>query len=223
MDLLLIFTASFGVALSGALAPGPLLLITIEETVSRGKKAGFSLIIGHALLELGLVFGFLYGLHHLLENYLIIRLISLLGGSFLVWMGINILKDIYLQRLSLEFGGTNRKKRKTNPVWLGIIASLSNPYWTLWWATAGVTLALLALKRGYLGLSFFFVGHILGDFVWYGLVITAIVSGRKIISEGIYRGILVVCALFLVLLGACFVGGLDLINFVTKIFAVRHI
>lgn len=223
MDFLLIFLASLGVAFSGAIAPGPLLLVTVRETVARGGKAGFLLIVGHALLELGLIVGFLYGLHRLLDNYVVVRLIGILGGSFLVWMGISIARDAYHHRLSLNLNEKMESNKLTNPVLLGILASLSNPYWTLWWATAGITLALLALKRGYLGLSFFFIGHILGDFLWYGLVIAAIISGKKFINESVYRRILIFCTFFLVVLGICFVAGIDLLNFASKMFAVKRI
>ena len=42
---------SFVIAFSGAIMPGPLLTITIGESVKRGARAGPLIIVGHAILE----------------------------------------------------------------------------------------------------------------------------------------------------------------------------
>ena len=48
--------------------PGPLLTITISESTNRGPVAGPLLITGHAVLELLLLIGLLFGLGPLLKN-----------------------------------------------------------------------------------------------------------------------------------------------------------
>ena len=52
LSLLTIFAGSFVVGLSGAMAPGPVLTVTISETLKRGFKAGPLIILGHTLLEM---------------------------------------------------------------------------------------------------------------------------------------------------------------------------
>ena len=51
MNYFSIFIVSFTIALSGALAPGPLLTAVIYESTRKGFKAGPLVILGHALLE----------------------------------------------------------------------------------------------------------------------------------------------------------------------------
>ncbi|MDQ0287611.1 threonine/homoserine/homoserine lactone efflux protein [Desulfofundulus luciae] len=94
---------------------------------------------------------------------------------------------------------------RMHPVLAGVLVSLSNPYWTLWWATVGLGYIVLSLKQGTAGLVSFFGGHILSDLAWYGLVAAAVAGGRRFLTPSIYRGILVSCGAFLVFLGASFI------------------
>ncbi|HHU86032.1 MAG TPA: LysE family transporter, partial [Peptococcaceae bacterium] len=82
--------------------------------------------------------------------------------------------------------------------------SVSNPYWTLWWATIGLGYITMSLKSGFSGLASFFTGHILADLTWYSLIAAAVAGGRKFMSERAYRGILILCGVFLVALGGYF-------------------
>ncbi|MGB9803092.1 LysE family transporter, partial [Desulfofundulus sp.] len=94
---------------------------------------------------------------------------------------------------------------RMHPVLAGILVSLSNPYWTLWWATVGLGYIVLSLKQGTAGLVSFFGGHISSDLVWYSLVAGAVAGGRRFLTPSIYRLILVFCGAFLVFLGGSFI------------------
>ena len=86
----------------------------------------------------------------------------------------------------------------------GMITSLSNPYWLIWWATIGVTYMLVSLEKSLVGISAFYVGHISADFAWYCAVAGALVLGKQILSDQIYMGLIIACGLFLVYLGIYF-------------------
>jgi len=208
LELVKIFTAALGIAFSGAMVPGPLLTLTIAESARRGSGAGLLIVVGHAALELVLVVGFLFGLQRFLGNPVVVRAIGVIGGAFLLWMGFDMLRG-YARRVALNPPNGGGKIR-LGPFAEGIVVSLSNPYWTIWWVTIGLALAIYSLKYGLLGLSVFYVGHILGDFIWYGLVIVGVVSGRRFLSNEAYRTILLACGLFLILLAACFILGFKL-------------
>lgn len=92
-----------------------------------------------------------------------------------------------------------------HPVQAGIFISLSNPYWSLWWATVGLGYITISLKQGSLGLVTFFTGHILSDLVWYSFVAAMIAGGRRFLKPVVYQGILVICGLFLIGLGGYFI------------------
>lgn len=104
---------------------------------------------------------------------------------------------------ALSAGGDPRMAVK-GPVLTGILTSLSNPYWSIWWATTGLFYAAWALEHGWAGLTSFYVGHILSDLTWYSLVAAAVVSGRRICPPAVYRWLIVVCGVALVGLGFWF-------------------
>ncbi len=203
MELLGIFITSLMVAFSGAMIPGPLLTVTISESHQRGFWAGPLIILGHAILELALVVALVLGFKGIFTNHTFVGIIGFLGGLFLLWMGSDMLRGAIKKTMSFEISSFS--KTKIGPVAAGIFVSLSNPYWTIWWATIGVAYVLAALKFGVLGLIFFFTAHILADLIWYSAVSLMVVTGKRFFGEKVYRGTIFACGIFLILLAAYFV------------------
>ena len=79
--------SSFLVGLSGALVPGPLTTLALEQSSRFGAMAGVSVAFGHALLELLLVLALALGLGGLLASPAVAGTVGLVGGMVLVWMG----------------------------------------------------------------------------------------------------------------------------------------
>lgn len=203
MVLVSIFFTSLGVAFSGAVVPGPLFTVTVAESARRGFIAGPLLIVGHAILELALVVALVLGFREILSSPLVLGVVGLLGGSFLVWMGLDITTKALRGRLSLDLE-VDTSRGTMNPVIAGMVTSLSNPYWTLWWAGIGAGFVFTSIGRGVPGLASFFLGHISGDLIWYSLVALAVVSGRRILSDRAYQIILAGCGVFLLGLAVYF-------------------
>jgi len=204
MGLVALFFSALILGLSGAMMPGPLLTATINETYHRGISAGPRLILGHSLLELLLVIGLIMGLGNFLILAGVKAVIAFVGGLFLLWMGWGILRDAGFSKVKLEFAATG--STQSIPLELtGILVSLSNPYWTIWWATIGLGYITVAYNQGIGALITFYLGHISADFLWYALVSLGITSGKKFISDKVYRGILLVCGFFLIGLAVYFI------------------
>lgn len=202
-DLFTIFITSFTVALSGALMPGPLLTVTISEAAGRGAAAGPLLMVGHSVLELALVIAIRYGLDVYLKMPPVMTAFAILGGSILVYMGVEMVRQA--GRLSFQGpGGGAINGRRRNPVVTGALTSLANPYWTLWWATFGLGYLMKIADRGLPGTSAFFTGHIAADFAWYSMLSFGISRGTSIMRDGAYRALIRVCGTFLVLFGGWF-------------------
>jgi threonine/homoserine/homoserine lactone efflux protein len=87
---------------------------------------------------------------------------------------------------------------------MGIVSSLSNPYWVIWWATIGLGLLTKAYAAGLVALVAFYLGHIMGDLTWYSLISGAMAAGKRFITLRVYRVMLVVAASFLLCLAAWF-------------------
>ena len=203
-ELMGIFWASFVLALSGALMPGPLLTVTISESVKKGAWVGPAVILGHGILELGLVVLIFTGLGPYLKANGVAGSISLMGGAVLLWMGWSMFAEA--PRLSLEETSRDETSGKGihGPVAYGILMSVSNPYWTLWWVTIGLGYMMSAMKFGVIGIGAFFTGHISADLAWYSLVSLVMSKGRTFLSDRAYQAIVRTCAACLVLFGVWF-------------------
>ncbi len=195
-----IFVSSFVIALSGALMPGPLLTATISESSQRGFAAGPLMIAGHALLELFLVVILLLGLAPFFQLPVVFVVCALAGSAILFWMAFGMLRNVPKLSLSSAAG----QGRLSHPVLSGIIMSVSNPYWIIWWATIGIGYILYSWQFGVWGVVFFFTGHILADLAWYSSVAAAVASGRRFLTDRLYRGLIAVCGVFLVVFAGYF-------------------
>ena len=202
----LIFTTSFVVALSGAMMPGPLLAITISESARRGFWAGPRLILGHAILELGVIAALAFGLSEFINQELLPPIIGLMGGTILIGIGLTTLRKGRQRETVMPTAQPAGTGKDNTPIVAGILGSISNPYWFIWWITLGTTYLFWSLKLGIAGVATFFSGHILADLAWYTMVSFIIVSGRKALNDRVYRGLLMVCGLALIGMGGYFLA-----------------
>lgn len=209
-----IFVSSFIIALSGALMPGPLLAVTIRHASLRGFAAAPLLVLGHAILEAGLLSLLLFGMVEWIKADLAVALIALVGSVMLVWMAAGMARDVRTLRFepgaqvaALAEAGAEPGAASggwLRPVIDGIVTSASNPYWSLWWATIGLGYLLLARGQGAAGVLAFFAGHILADAAWYLFVGSAVSAGRGWFGDRAYRAVVGVCAVILAFFAVSF-------------------
>ncbi|WP_425414377.1 LysE family transporter [Paenibacillus ginsengihumi] len=88
----------------------------------------------------------------------------------------------------------------------GALVSATNPYFILWWASTGMESIRQSYTSGLIGVLFFFIGHILSDFVWYTAISTAFSRGKKLISDTLYRWIIILLGIFIVAFSIYFIG-----------------
>jgi threonine/homoserine/homoserine lactone efflux protein len=205
MELLALFFNSFVVGFSGAMMPGPLLAVGIAETPRHGWRTGPVISVGHAIAEIAIVVLLSLGLAALVEgNAVITHVISVVGGVALILMGLMTAYDILRKRVTYD-AATAVPKSHHRLAGEGITATLSNPYWFVWWATTGLAFLVKSLDFGAIGPVVFYFGHILSDFVWYTVVAIVIWSGRKLMIGAGLRILILTCALFLLYLGGKFI------------------
>ncbi len=187
----------FTVGLTGAMAPGPMLFATIESSLKRGWRAGPEVVSGHAVLEIIICVLIITGMASVV-NSKVITMVSLIGGFSLCMFGWSILKSRKNVNLETEL-------TVTNPAVAGIITSASNPYFWIWWLSAGTGIIMEGLKIGVVAAWVFVIGHWTADGVWYSFVSGSFSRGRTLISHSMYRNILTACGLFLIAFGAWFI------------------
>lgn len=202
-ELAAILGGSFVIALSGALMPGPLLTVTVAESARAGFRAGPLLITGHAALEFLLVIAIVLGLGPFLKSPPVMGVIALVGGGVLFWMGVDMVRHSSGLSLNGQTAGGHEQAR-SNLVLLGVLASLSNPYWILWWATIGLGYLVAAMKFGAMGVAVFFFGHIAADYAWYALISLGISRGKRLFKDKSYQIMIRICGVFLVGFGVWF-------------------
>lgn len=207
--------SAFAISLTGALSPGPLTTMAITEGARRGRWAGWWLSAGHGLAEGGLVVAVGLGLGSFLKRPEVAAIIGAGGGLFLLWAGWGLVNGVWRGQISLKAASTADAPMVTRLglVPAGIVVSLSNPYWSLWWASVGAGMILTALEWGVLGLVTFFIVHWLTDLLWLNLMSFLTASGRGLMNERIYRGVLLACGLFLMAFSLYFIiSGLRFLN-----------
>ena len=152
LSFLTLFFTSFVVAFSGAMMPGPLMTATISESAIRGPWVGPKMIAGHAMLEILLLITLFFGLEPLFKNEWFFVIVSLAGGGIMIWMATGMFRSI--PELEIKAGSSTSKR---NNLYLsGILMSLANPYWIIWWATIGLGYVMISKTQGVAGVIFFF-------------------------------------------------------------------
>ena len=199
------FFSSLLIAYSGALMPGPMLTVVVTETPRQGASAGPLVVLGHAMLELTLLILLVVGLGPILKHHTVQAVLQIAGGLMLVWTAVSMIVALARRRVSIDWqGGAGGGKARA--VLMGIVSSLANPYWTIWWVTIGLGLLTKAYALGVAGLVAFYLGHITGDLTWYSLVSGAIAAGKRFITPRVYRTMVAVAAAFLLVLAAWFLS-----------------
>ncbi len=206
MKPLKIFSTSFVTGLSGALMPGPVLAVTISAVAQIGFIASVLIILGHSILELVMVLSLALGLKNFLRNRYVTGVIGVVGGIVMLWFSYGMIKEAYIGISAPQAMVPNHQDNFTHfsLIGKGILTSLSNPYWLIWWATIGATYMLVSLEKSIIGISTFYIGHISSDFATYCSIAGALVLGKQLFSNKVYMGLIIICGLFLIYMGSFF-------------------
>ena len=197
-----IFVLAFVLGLSGALMPGPLLAFTVGQVPLQGWRAVPLLMAGHAALELIVVGLLIAGLVQALRRRWPRGIISLVGGTMMLLMGLDMIRSAGGMALHGTEGAA--VLRTWELVVAGAAISLANPTFPLWWATVGAGSMVQMAPRSAGEYLAFYLGHELSDFGWYGLVGLILVLGRNLLSNRVYGGLVLVCGVAVILLAAWF-------------------
>ena len=83
-----------------------------------------------------------------------------LGGLFLLFTGIGMLRSIRSAEMSSQAG-------VRGPFAAGMLLSILNPYFLVWWATVGATLIAKSVGFGFIGFMLFSMAHWTCDFICF--------------------------------------------------------
>ncbi|MGE5223103.1 MAG: LysE family transporter [Omnitrophica WOR_2 bacterium] len=205
-SLLSVFVFSFVIGMGAVITPGPVSTAIVSQAPRRGWLVGPLLAAGHSVMELVLLVLIAVGLGAGLAQNGVQAVIAVAGGALLVWMGIGMGLNILQGKVHLP--GMNGKLAPLTYgqiVGLGMVATVSNPFWYAWWVT--VVPGYLARVRnfGLAAIAAFFLGHIFADFLWDTFLSSVIGKGRKWMTDRLYQGLILLCSGFFIYLGIQFV------------------
>ncbi len=207
MSLALLFAFSFVVGFGAVVTPGPVSTAIVSESARRGFVVGPLVATGHCALEFGMVVLLGLGLAAGLNTPAVTATVALLGGALLIWMGATMAWGAFKGRIALPRPGTGVKLlSNAQLLGLGVAATLVNPFWYAWWVTVGATYMAFPQVRalGAAGLIVFYLGHITGDYLWDSILSGVVGGGRKWITDGVYKYLIVACGAYLIYLGVVF-------------------
>jgi len=202
MDLLSFVATVILITASGALAPGPMFFATISQGAKTGAKTGIIFSIAHTLVEFSLIMLLTLGLLTIANKPIVKITIGLTGGLALIIFGFIQIYKSYVNR--------SISNRETFPshrylFFLGIIFTGLNPYFVIWWLTAGARLIILALEFAALaGVIFMFICHVWMDYVWLIGISHFSKKGINLLGSKWYRYLMVIFGGILIYFGINF-------------------
>jgi len=210
-ELWIIFSLSLLMSLSGALMPGPMLTYTISRTLATTRRSwatGARVVAGHAAVEALLVMALSLGVVGFLRAPAAVKAIATVGAVLLVYMGVSLLRETVRGR-GMELAGAQGAPAapaasgfitRLPPVAAGVLVSVSNPYWWIWWVTVGAAFLVRydVTLQSWPALAAFFVGHELGDLGWFLAVSTVLSLGGSRIPRGVVTVIQAVCGVAII-------------------------
>jgi len=181
--------------------PGPMLTVTISNSLEKGPIAGPLVVAGHIIAEIAILLLLVLGLGWLIGSSAASLLISTIGGLVLIFMGYRI-----SQSSPPSLQDPVKGPGKYGSMLGGILSSISNPYFYIWWVTIGWAFVLQGLEfAGLAGILGFMVGHWAADLGFYSLVSFFTSKGSDIISQKYYKPLMYGCGIFMIGLGVYFV------------------
>jgi len=179
------------ISLSGVMTPGPLFAVTVAKAL-KDKTAGVLVSFGHGIIEFLLMFLIYFGFAQFLASNLTQKIIGLIGGLIMVYMGFRMVKTE--KKTNEEY-----EKVKHSALVAGIVTTGANPYFLLWWATVGAVLIMNATIFGFAGFLIFAIVHWLCDLLWNTFVSVTVFKSRRFWTKRVQKIIFGFC--FMVLTG----------------------
>jgi len=192
------------ISLSGVMMPGPLFAVTVAKSY-KSQFAGIQIALGHAMVEIPLILLIYFGFARFFQHELGQLILSVVGGVVLIWLGIGMFKA---KARVIGMG----KDLPYNSVVAGVVTSVLNPFFILWWATIGSMLIMNSLNFGTTGFALFVPVHWLCDLVWLLFVSILVYRTRALWGRKFQEGLFITCSLLLIGFGGWFlISGLWLV------------
>jgi threonine/homoserine/homoserine lactone efflux protein len=191
-------------SVSGVLSPGPLFFANLIYGSKQGFHAGIKIALGHTIVEFLLILLLalgLFGFSSIILSNESLRVIGLIGGAAIIFFSLSQINGIIKRRRRVgedinSYNNSNDifkintiKRRLDEPVIIGLVFSILNPFFLVWWLTVGLKLisdSVYLFDTIVAGAIFLFSFHIWMDYAWLGATSYMIYKGRSILKARFY-------------------------------------
>lgn len=175
---------------TAGISPGPMLVLVIRETIERGWRGGRLIAFAPLLSDIPMI-----GLALLVVGSLpslVVSALGIVGGLFIIWMGIDSLRPASVQIEQNERGSLLR----------ALITNWLNPHPWIFWIVVGAPLVVDGWRSGGLSWVVSFLAAFYLLLVGSKLVLAALVAqSRQFLQGTAYRRVLQLSSLLLIGLG----------------------
>ncbi|MGE5412062.1 MAG: LysE family translocator [Clostridiales bacterium] len=188
--------------LTAGTSPGPLLAVTISETLQHGKWEGTKVAMSPLVTDLPIVLSVLFVLSHLTNFDLVIGIIAFFGAAYLIYSGLESFK---IKQESFELNLEQKDALKK-----GVIVNFGNPHPYIFWLSIGGPIIFKSLNTSIWAALFFIFGFyclLVGSKVFVVLIVE---RSKHFIKSRYYISIVRTLGIAQILFGLAFIKvGLD--------------
>ena len=205
MDIIEFLAMGSFLGLAAGMSPGPLLAVTISETLQHGKWEGIKVAISPLVTDLPIILAVLFVLSHLTNSDFFIGIIAFFGASYLIYSGIESLK---IKKDSVELN-----VEKKNALKKGVIVNFGNPHPYVFWLSIGGPIIYKSFST-HVWATILFIASFYIFLVGSKVVVALIVEKSKyFINSKYYFSIIRVLGIAQIVFGLTFIKvGLDSLN-----------
>ena len=179
---------------SGVLAPGPLFFANLVYGIRLDKWSGIKVASGHMVVELPIIIMLAAGLSTFDAAIEYAVVIGMIGGIAIL---------AFIKKPAHD---TTHIAGSKGPFVVGIALSALNPFFLLWWFTAGLKLIADSAAFGITtGVTILFALHIWMDYAWLASTAYLASKGAFLLESKYYRFLLLGLAAVLMYYGISFV------------------
>lgn len=163
MGVIEVLAAWFVLSLTGALAPGPLSAAVIQQASKRGRLHGILPMVGHAIVEIGIIGAIMLSVNALTLTPFIVDILMGFGGVIIILFGLLALRDYKYE----DSDSSLVEKQETSAITAleattqGALVSIFSPYFLLWWFGAGLSFISILMVDLQMNIGTVFIAGVL--------------------------------------------------------------
>jgi threonine/homoserine/homoserine lactone efflux protein len=201
-----LFLGAF-LGLAAGTSPGPLLAVTISETLQHGKWEGMKVAVSPLITDLPIILSTMFVLSHLTNYGFFIGIIAFFGASYLIYSG--------MESLKIKPNNVELNIEKKDALKKGIIVNFGNPHPYIFWISIGAPIIFKSLNT-HVSVTILFILGFYSFLVGSKVAITLIVEKSKsFINSKYYFSIIRILGIAQIVFGLVFIKmGLELLNII---------